>query len=297
MNNVLGVDIGGTGIKSAIVSPSGEIKDKRYITIKELAERGDLRKTITDYICQRMAETEMTTVGIGIPGLLNRERNTPVEVTNIPAIEGINFSDIIHDQQPHATVFLENDAATAALAAAWFDPNRLSDSFVFITFGTGVGGALVIEKALFGGPLGNAMEISMMIESDAVILEDRLGRDGICALVNQHLEQQGDALRVAAPIEISHALKQGHPHIKEAMNKAALRVANALHNLITLLDVRHFMIGGGVAPLFLAMEPTIRQRLDSTLTPYYRDYRFALSDLGNDAGLLGAAGLCFSKEE
>ncbi len=90
--------------------------------------------------------------------MINRERTTPLEITAIPELDGVPMVDILNKRFPDVEFFLENDANAAALGEFYFVEDMNAENYIFITLGTGVGGAAIINKKVFVGGDGNAME-------------------------------------------------------------------------------------------------------------------------------------------
>ena len=88
-------------------------------------------------------------VGIGLPGLISKDRTTPLEIPAIPALNQFKLKESLEAKYPDKEFFLENDAAAAAIGEFYYGKDDPSDNFLFITMGTGIGSAYVIDGEVF----------------------------------------------------------------------------------------------------------------------------------------------------
>src|SRR6056297_1196095 len=156
---IVGVDLGGTNIKAALVDETGVITSQK--TTKTLVNEG------TEMICNRIielvqeiAQEEQVKVGIGSPGSIDRENGVIKYANNITALNGVELVKMIKERTGFEA-YLENDAKAAALGERWFGSARHTDNFVVLTLGTGVGGGaytqghLIVGGHGYGGELGH----------------------------------------------------------------------------------------------------------------------------------------------
>ncbi|MDR2426255.1 MAG: ROK family protein [Endomicrobium sp.] len=154
----LGIDMGGTNIKIAIVNSKGLI-------IEETMIRTDLAqiplKLVQDIINQASSlknYSNTKNIGIGIAGDVDCDRGIVRFSPNIPKWKNIKLKKII-EKLTKKSVFVDNDANTAAIGAFWLDAKGKSNNLVCITLGTGVGGGLIFGKKLYRGTTCTAGEI------------------------------------------------------------------------------------------------------------------------------------------
>jgi glucokinase len=161
----LGVDVGGTHLKIGLVSRQGEILS--FEKIDTAPYRDDPRGFNFMFIngMARILEKYqgVSKVGIGLPGLISKNRSTTLEIPAIPGLNGFNLKGALKEKYPGVSFFLENDAAAAAIGEYRFGKNNPPEDFLFITMGTGIGSALVLDGAIFQGGRGNAMEMGHML--------------------------------------------------------------------------------------------------------------------------------------
>ena len=158
MGNIVGVDVGGTTIKSALLSPKGSILRRHEVRTEAKKGAKEIIKRIFSSI-EEVKEEGILGIGIGSPGPMDYRKgiitnpvNLPFKNTPLKKIVGGKFK---------VPVFLDNDANCFALAEALFGQGKPYNNVVGITLGTGFGGGLVIGKKLYYGK-GNAAELGHM---------------------------------------------------------------------------------------------------------------------------------------
>ncbi|MCG8605479.1 ROK family protein, partial [bacterium] len=156
----VGVDLGGTRIKAALVQQNhGLIR----LTARDTnAEKGPLHviNRITEIVEDLMLAAPGGTIagiGIGAPGAINWERTSIRNPPNIPGWTEIDLKDVLCERfGEDKQVIVENDANVAGLGSAHYGVGRPHDSFIMVTLGTGVGGAIIYQNRIFRGATGGA---------------------------------------------------------------------------------------------------------------------------------------------
>lgn len=298
-SKILGIDIGGTNVKMGIVDKQGNITDFYSYPTAEWRSSGDFTSQLVQAISFRLVNhKEVTGIGIGLPGTLNKERTQPVEVTAIPEINGTKLHKTLSERFPKAKIRLENDANAAALGEYYFSPEHEEDTFCFITIGTGIGSAAVINKKIFNGGDGNAMELGHIVSRGEKRLEENTGKQGLLDLTYHKLEtyKGKTLLRQDTPLKASElvvAAEQGDKLAQEIFYEIGEMLGEGIVAMVRILDIKTIIVGGGLSASFKSIEPGIRKITDKYLTKYYlKDLIVRRASLGNDAGLLGAASLC-----
>jgi len=165
MNNMfVGIDIGGTNIKSVLADDSGKIlfscDAATANTPKLINERiVSLIDKLTSATC--ISRREIEAVGIGAAGSIDRKKGVIISSPNIPCWKNYPLVASL-ERILNIKVFLENDA-TVACAGFWFQERKnIYKTFVMVTLGTGIGGGAVIDGRLFTGQNGSSLEIGHM---------------------------------------------------------------------------------------------------------------------------------------
>ena len=313
---VFAIDIGGTKIRGAVVSESGDILARKDIPSQ--AEKGEsaamkrlaalLRKMSAD-----LPDAEPVGIGMAIAGTVDPETGLFSNPPNLPSwhdtIPSLDLGE--HLGLPS---WVHNDASLAALGEYVFGIGQGTKSLVMITLGTGVGGGLVLDGHLYGGYRGYAGEIGHLIVDKsgpqcvcggrghlemmasgtacARIAKERLAA-GEASIVTKLVRGDLDKVRAETLVK---AEGQGDALAGDVLRGAADYVGVAVATLRSILDPELIVIGGGVSrnlhlffPRLVASAKAHAMNVDKELCPV------VATVLGDDAGLLGAAAMAWEK--
>ncbi|MGB3180331.1 MAG: ROK family protein [Cyclobacteriaceae bacterium] len=300
MKKFLGIDVGGTNVKMAAVNRDGKFIDRRKYPTAELNEKGFVPcfvAIVGEYLNEY---PEIQKVGIGIPGMLSKNRRTPLEVPAIPQLNNVNLHKILQQRFPDNKFAMENDANAAALGEYHFAENPdMPETFLFITLGTGVGGAAIINREIFRGGDGNGMELGHTLSSNGKRLEQNIGKAGIMGIACQLMKSydgstQIESLENMSPKELSAYAAEGDPFAQKLFYEVGNFLGESLVTTIRVLDIKTVLIGGGVSAVFDHIKDAMLGPMRKYLTNYYMDdVDIQRAVLGNRAGIIGAASLCF----
>jgi glucokinase len=299
-----GIDIGGSNVKIGLVDSEGNLLEKKKVKTAKLRESGRFVDGLLDVIGEWLADhPKVKHIGIGVPGTISKNRRSTVELPNITELSHINLVDRLEKRFSGIAFHIENDAAAAAIGEYHFSGRKMPDNFILITLGTGIGGAAVLNRKIFKGGDGNAMEIGHIVSGNARTIEENIGKAGITQkaldLLAGHVGHSAlrDYEKIDDDVLIDTAVA-GDELTLQIFNWFGQVLGQAMASTILLLDVKHLLIGGGVAKAFPYMEAGMMTSLRHYLTPYYFDkLDIKLAKLGNNAGILGAAALCFKHKE
>ena len=304
---VIGADIGGTNISVAAISPKGDVLAKG--DGPTLPRRGpeDGARRIVEMIreAQRMAgDREFVGVGIGCTGPVDRVTGHVHNPYTLPTWEGFPLADRLHEVLD-VPVVIENDAHAGALGEHWCGAGRGTQHMVYVTVGTGVGGGIILNGALYTGATGTAGEIGHH-SVDMNGPECYCGARGCVeiyaaapALTQQARERvqseesmllslvDGDA-GALNPEVIAKAARQGDRLAGDIMKQAAGALGVGLGNLAIILAPEVIVLGGGVMCSFDLFKPTIEETLNHLTFPL-GNLRITRAELGMNAGVIGAA--------
>ncbi len=299
MQHFLGIDIGGTNVKFGIVSEKGELLEKVKHPTKEVNKDGKFMDNFIIHLQEMLGgHPDINKVGIGVPGTISYDRKSMMELANIPSLDGVNFIDTLEKKFPGKSFHLENDANAAALGEYYFGGPGTPESYMFITLGTGVGGAAILNKQIFKGAGGNAMEIGHILSEQGGTIEDHLGKRGIIKLTKKLILKGStktklkldnfDAKKVA-----KYALKGDKVAVK-VYKELGRTLGEACVAGIRILDVKTILVGGGVSEVFPLMEKKMYKVIHKYLSENYTEgLEIKVASLKNEAGIIGAASLCF----
>jgi glucokinase len=297
----LGIDVGGTNVKMGIVNAeSGNITNFYSHDTGSWRVTGHFVDNLGDAIAVQLKENpEVKKIGIGVPGLISRDRSTLMEITAIPETDGTPIIPLLKKRFPEHDFFLENDANAAALGEYYFGEEKLPEDYIFVTLGTGVGGAAIIDKLVFKGGGGNAMEPGHMPSANGKVLERNIGKNELLDLANKMRSEFKGETRLPSDGSISTtglvaAASDGDVLALQIFDVVGTLLGDGLVSMIRILDITTILIGGGLSASFEYIMPAVNRQLKYWLTPYYmKTLDIKRATLANDAGLLGAASLCF----
>jgi glucokinase len=290
----LGIDVGGTNVKMGIVNAeNGSISNFYSHETGSWRTSGHFVERLGDAIAIQLKENpEVKKVGIGVPGLITRDRQTLVEITAIPEIDGTHIIPELKKRFAAYDFFLENDANAAALGEYYFGEGDVPEDYIFVTLGTGVGGAAIIDKQVFKGGGGNAMEPGHMPSKNGKVLERNIGKVELLELANSMTSLPDDG--TISTTGLVAAAQEGDVLALKIFEEVGNMLGDGLVSMIRILDITTILIGGGLSASFEYIMPAVNRQLNYWLTPYYiKTMNIKKATLGNDAGLLGAASLCF----
>lgn len=323
----IGIDLGGTAVKAAIVSrKKGILKNRTVPTDTASGPEGivsQLAVMIASLYTEASAELSLqdfSGIGFGAPGAVDIEAGTLSYPPNLPGWTTFPLRSELErallDKLPKSVpVVIENDANAAAYGEAVYGAGRNFRDFLMVTLGTGVGGGIVLNRKLYRGPNGTAGEIGFMIvdfQSPAVhagihgTIEGMIGKERIveyaCGLIRDNPEAGsllaslcGQDFSSLSPRHIEQAAKMGDQLSLAVWNHVGAILGTGFACVTSLMDIRKFVIGGGISAAgTLIFEPAYRQLLRSTLPSMHDGLELVPAELGNSAGIYGAAALCFS---
>ncbi len=283
MQKIIGVDLGGTNIKAALVSPQGKIIKKCEIpTEAEKGEKAVISKIISSI--ERIKDKKIMGIGIGSPGPMDYKKGVITNPVNLP-FKNVPLKKIIKNTFK-APVFLDNDAKCFTLGEAVFGSGKRYENVVGITLGTGFGCGLVINKKIYHGR-GNATEFGhTTIEHDGV--KSKSGNNGS---IEEYVASRGITALFdgkASPKEIYSLALKGNKKAIETYNKIGHYLGVGMANVIYAFDPDILIIGGKISNAWeffnKSMNKTIKERYFS------KPCKIVKSEL-KDAGILGAAAL------
>ncbi|MFW5759869.1 MAG: ROK family protein [Cyclobacteriaceae bacterium] len=300
MEKFLGVDVGGTNVKFGCVSTDGKLTKKKKFKTADLGEGANFLPNFIKLIGKELNENaSIKKVGMGIPGTLTKDRRIILETPNVSQLNGLHLMDALEEAFPDKKFHLENDANAAALGELYFSPEHLPDNFIFITLGTGIGGAAIMDRQIFKGGDGNSMEVGHIISSHGITVEQKIGKKGLVNMTFHELSQYTgvSVLTEKLPLTsklLEKAAENGDELAIKVFTEMGVILGEALVSVIRILDIKTVVIGGGVADNYDNLVKSMYKSLDKFLTPYYlKDLHIKKASLGNDAGIIGAASLGF----
>ena len=298
MEKYMGIDVGGTNVKIGIVDREGGMESKIKYSTAELRNSDDFVGGYLDILAKEFEKHPyINEVGMGIPGTISADRSTCLEIAAIPMLDGVNLKGHMKERFPDKEFYIENDANVAALGEYYFSSDSIPENYLFITLGTGIGSAAIINKKIFIGGDGNGMELGHILSKNGKELEENIGKRGLMRRAEKLKDKKKTSLRQYDEFEpkviVKEALRGDKVSIK-IFREVGEYLGEGLQAAIRLLDIKTILIGGGLSAGFDLLIDKLQDTLEYNLTPYYTDdIVIKKAELGNNAGIIGAASLCF----
>ena len=302
-----GIDVGGTTVKCGLFSVKGDILDKWEIPTRTENNGVNILPDVAAAIDAKIQEKGIARdtiagVGVGIPGPVN-EDGAVICAVNLHW--GYVELEKELEKLTGLTVKAGNDANVAALGEMWKGGGAGYHNVVMVTIGTGVGGGIIVNGKIVTGTHGAGGEIGHIhVEDDETLscncgnqgcLEQYASATGVVRLANRMLEAT-DKASVLRNEEVTakavfDAVKAGDELAMEVAEKFGKYLGTALAVIAGVVDPEVFVIGGGVSKAGKILLDYVEKYYKKYVFQGSRDCAFALAELGNDAGICGAAKL------
>jgi glucokinase len=296
VRHVIALDVGGTGMKAALVGADGALLHQaRRATGRERGPEAVVR-TILDFAAELRAHgerhlgTPASAAGVAVPGIVDADRGVAAYAANL-GWRDVPLRDLLSARLSGTPVALGHDVRTGGLAEGRIGAGRDADRFLFVPLGTGIAGAIGIDGRVEAGAHGNAGEIGHIVVRPGGIAcpcgqRGCLERYASAAAVSQAwANAAGDPGADAA--DCAEAVMSGDPNAVRIWQEAVDALADGLVTALTLLDPRTIVIGGGLAEagetLFTPLRDAVRRRITFQKPP-----SIVPAALGDTAGCLGA---------
>jgi glucokinase len=318
---IIGVDLGGTTTKLAILKQTGEIKHKWEIPTDVSSEGSNITYDIAKSINEKLVEFDISKsnifgIGLGAPGPVDLDNGVIYEAVNLGWKDNYPLQQVLQDATEIPTI-IDNDANCAALGEMWKGAGNGAKELICITLGTGVGGGVIANGDIIHGINGAAGEIGHITSvpvggapcncGKMGCLETVSSATGIVRLATEKLQNRLDDSKLVQLFlqkgkvtakDVFDTAREGDSVAKDVVNEVAFHLGLALANVANVLNPEKIVLGGGVS-----------KAGDVLLIPvndYFKKFAFnrvALSTkldiatLGNDAGVIGAAWLVINKKQ
>jgi glucokinase len=289
------MDIGGTGIKCALVDPAGEIRDAaRYPTV---AERGPdavvqtiLAAASDQVIRAKDAGLDAVAVGLAAPGVIDEPSGVAVFSANL-GLRDVPLRDLVseHTGLPAA---LGHDVRTAALAEARLGAGRSTRRMLFVAIGTGIAAGYAVDGRVDPGAHGASGEIGhIVIRTGPDARPCGCGARG-CLETYASAAAIARSYGAAGASDVVARAIAGDVRARDVWQEAVDALADGLLTGLALWDPRLIVLGGGLAGAGDALLEPLREALAKRRT-FHQLPEVDVAELGDEAGCHGAALLAF----
>ena len=312
---IIGIDLGGTSVKLAILTTAGDIQEKWSIKTNILDEGSHIVPDIIESIKHRfethgLTKEDFLGIGMGSPGVIDTEAGTVIGAYNL------NWKTLqLVKQQFEAELglpfFIDNDANVAALGEQWVGAGENNPDVVFMTLGTGVGGGVIAAGNLIRGVKGAGGELGhITVDFEAPFactcgkkgcLETVASATGIVNLTRRYAEEYAGDAKLKQMIDDGQEVtaKDVFDLAKEGDDLALIVYRHfsdylgvACANIAAVLNPAYIVLGGGVSAAGEFLLEGVRKVFAENSFPQIKEStQLVLATLGNDAGVLGAASL------
>jgi glucokinase len=301
-NLYIGIDVGGTNMRSALVDRRGNILERRRCA-SHIEEGRDafcqrLVSEITalkDMAASRMRQVE--SIGIGIPGLIGRDGTVHSSV-NMQPLEGLNMAACIEARTGLPAV-CGNDANVVALGEQRFGAGRGFLSCLVVTIGTGLGSGLILDGKLWTGSGGFAAEFGhVTVDPEGYpcpcgnrgCLEQYVSAGALVRFAREGLPEKSAESMSAH--QVAGQASEGDVAALNAFERLGRWLGIGLASLTNSLNIQAVIIGGGVSESLDLLLPSLRREMQQRCFPQiFEGLVIEKALLGDDGGLLGGAAL------
>jgi len=328
----IGVDMGGTNLRIAAIGKDGQLLEKITTDVKLAMGRdyviGEMCDAIRRLTEKYRASGRFLGAGIGVPGIIDVEAGIMRKSANLPGWTDYPVRDVI-ERSLGSRIFLDNDANMAALGEKWLGAGRDADNLAMLTLGTGIGGCIILNGKVFYGMSGMAGEFGhVTVEPNGVpcgcgnrgCAERYASATGIVRMAREAIGS-GEAPELAKAANsdpefsarsIYDLAMHGDAPAQRIFQRFGEVLGMLLADLVNVLDLEMFVIGGGVVSAWDAFAPRmfaeLRERslvyaasapedpmakkegASAAIANYTRKKTIITQALlGSDAGLYGAA--------
>ena len=287
---IFAADIGGTSIKICVTDESGTVQI--FDEVETESKKGG------PHIIQKLGDIiatypDINAISISTAGQVNSEEGYIIYANdNLPNYTGTRIKDLL-ESRFNVPVKVENDVNSAALGEKYYGVGKEYRDFLFLTYGTGIGGAIVIDSKLYRGFTGSAGEFGHM----------NLYPNGLqcgCGKLGCY-EQYGSTtalIREAKKVntdcsngrQLFEMIQQGDEQIYEVFDNWTNEVALGLASLIHIFNPPCVILGGGIMEQDLAVK-LVSEKVQKHIMDSYSDVKIMRSENGNKSGLYGAISL------
>ncbi|MBN1035355.1 ROK family protein [Clostridium botulinum] len=289
MKYYIGIDIGGTNLRAAILDEECNLVDK--LKISNEVEKGpehNLDKLILE-IKERWSDKEIISVGVGCPGPLDIRSGTILVTPNLRTWEYFKLKEYLENKFD-LPVFVNNDANVAGYSEAMVGAGKGAESVYYMTLSTGIGGGFIYKGEIVSGFNSIAAEIGNMIINEDTYKHSNMnygGLEGQCSGVN--------IARISSEIiggelttkDVFEGAEKGNMELQKMLSEWVINVSKSIANIIVTVDPEVIVLGGSV----IINNPSYLNKIkEETQRRVFGGIKIniKLAEIGDDTGLIGA---------
>lgn len=312
MDTIIGIDLGGTNLRLALVSTFGKIIVRKKVLVGSKRHQDEIVDFIHENIFNLKKENpsyQVKGIGMGIPGIVSAKEGIVYSSPHYPHWKNFHLASQLSKKINYPLV-MDNDAHMIALGEKWKGAAQDWDSFLMMTLGTGIGGAIVIDSKIFHGQSGFAGEFGhLVINTEGPLcacgsngcLETYASATALKRMLNEALDdedltdiqqikkvsQEGDE---SIAHELSLIAEKGNRSAKQIYKKFGYYLGIGIASLVNVTGIEHIVLGGGVVGSSGLFLPSVKEEIKNrTYKETAKRIEIRLAQLRDDAGLLGSA--------
>lgn len=276
MENIIGIDMGGTTIQGGLIE--GKSLIRQFAADTNAQAGGETTLNVLKGVISKLKNTKTKAIGIGVPSVVDKNKGIVYNVQNIKDWEEVHLKDLL-ESEFNIPVFIDNDANCFAYGEKIFGKGRDFRNFVGITLGTGVGGGIIQNNHLLLDSNCGSGEFGEIPYLDS-ILEDYCGSSFFVRNANM------------TGYEAAIKAKQGDLEAIRIYEEYGLHLSMLVKIILLIIDPEAIIFGGSIAKSFDLFEKSMYENLTDFPYPNSVDKIQILSSDLHEIGVLGAGALC-----
>lgn len=277
--NIIGIDLGGTNIRGAVVK-EGVLSDVKAIRVSSSGTEEEVLKELFQ-LTDKLVESKITAIGIGVPSVVDIEKGIVYDVQNIPSWKEVHLKEHLENRY-HIPVLINNDANCFALGEKYFGQGKDYHSFIGLAIGTGLGAGIIINDKLYAGPNCGAGEFGMVNYLDKYFEFYASGQ----FFKNEYQTDGEDVFRKA---------EKGYKEALMMFEEFGAHLGNAVKMILYTYDPEIIIFGGSIKDAYPFYKDTMWREIREYAYPKSLEkFQIRISTLKN-SGILGAAALCYDE--
>lgn len=298
----IGIDIGGTSLKCGVVDDLGEIQFSFLVPLKGAKTEQEIITTIANAIkhCTEQLKVPIVGVGIGFPGVIDNDAIIGGG-DNLPSFKQLTLGKILKKITGH-NITIDNDANLMGLGELIYGAAKDCSDAVFLTVGTGIGGAIMINKKLYGGYNNRGSELGHIVIQQNGLPCACGGRGcletyaSVTALIDYYQSLDKSSLEEIDGRFIIEKYLAGEAYAIDAMERHFDYLAAGIISFVNVFSPQKVIIGGGISEAGQFYIDEIIHRTQALVIPVTSAHtQIVAANLGNKAGLLGCCANVFHK--